>query len=54
MYFLPNQNNLTAVWLRLIGMHNEQNVIFENGWIRIYLYFFLCMYVYMYILNNKN
>ncbi len=22
--FLPNQNNPTAVWLRLIGMHNEK------------------------------
>ncbi len=31
LYFLPNPNNLTAVGLRLIGMHNEQNVIFENG-----------------------
>ncbi len=24
-YFLPNQNNPTAVWLRLIGMHNEKH-----------------------------
>ncbi len=24
-----NQNNPTAVWLRLIGMHNEKNIISE-------------------------
>ncbi len=24
-FFLPNQNNPTAVWLRLIGMHNEKH-----------------------------
>ncbi len=33
-YFLPNQNNPTAVWLRLIGMHNEKTwllKIVKNG-----------------------
>ncbi len=24
-YFLPNQNNPTEDWSRLIGMHNEKN-----------------------------
>ncbi len=28
-YFLPNQNNPTEDWLRLIGMHNEKNMIFD-------------------------
>ncbi len=30
IYILSNQNNPTAVWLGLIGMHNEKNMIFEN------------------------
>ncbi len=42
-FFLPNQNNLTAVWLRLIGMHNENEMIYPFLQKKSsYIYAFFC------------
>ncbi len=34
--FLSSQNNTTAVLLRLIGMHNEKNMISEKKWSSVF------------------
>ncbi len=50
--FVTNQNNQTAVWLKLIGMHNEKNRFFckllrkqflkmNSSYIYIYIYIYI-------------